>query len=96
MVYFFTPILQFTPLNEDGTPNESLTTQFSPGYYDTDDSTILKAATYADTFSPKCDKIGGRFVLVCPDGTTALNGWEPKTAAEVNDVYPGLVPGGGE
>ena len=35
----------------------------------------------------------GRYVLACPDEQPILDGWDEKTASEVNTDYPGLVGG---
>lgn len=41
----------------------------------------------------KLDRDVGRYVLDCPSEQAALDGWEEKTAEEVNADYPGLVGG---
>lgn len=41
----------------------------------------------------KLDRDAGRYVLSCPAEQTALDGWEQKTAEEINADYPGLVGG---
>tara|TARA_R100001509_G_scaffold69013_1_gene38288 strand:- start:61 stop:303 length:243 start_codon:yes stop_codon:yes gene_type:complete len=39
------------------------------------------------------DREAGRYVLNCPEAQPAQEGWEEKTAEEVNADYPGLIGG---
>ncbi len=44
----------------------------------------------------KLDKaipLNGRYILACPDAQPAQQGWDEKTAEEVNIDYPGLIGG---
>ena len=87
-VYYYTPILVET-ISSGGVEME----QKSPGSLDSDGTTIIDGHVPNGTLSPKCDDSAGRFVLVCPEGTTARLGWEEKTIQEVNTDYPGLIGG---
>ena len=99
-VYFYTSIFEHEvgQDHDEQDPPQPIAgtgwTQYDPGMLDTDGSTLIEASMPPGASSPKCDKTGAtpRFVLVCPDGSTAESGWETKTKTEINSDYPGLIP----
>ena len=84
MPYFYTPVVE----NPD-------TGAFEPAKDDagTDVSALGDLVGGIDAL--KLDQTVPRYVLGCPDDQPPQSGWEERTAAEVNDDYPGLVPVGG-
>jgi len=98
MIYYYTPIFEQEVGQDldDQDPPQPIPgtgwTQYDPGKLDTDNATIIQAATAPGTSAPKCDKVAPRFVLACPDGSPSENGWESKTVAEIEVDYPNLIP----
>jgi hypothetical protein len=95
-IYYYTPIFEHEvgqTMDEQDPPQPIAgtgCTQYEPGLLDTDGLTILLAEPPPGTTSPLYDK-GTRFVLVCPDGSTAESGWTVKTKIEISADYPALV-----
>jgi len=81
MLYFYAPSFAF-PGPDDGDC-------FRPGVQVAD--TIEAAEMPLGSSSPHYDRDLPRFVLVCPDDTPALSGWESKTAEQVRADYPGVI-----
>ena len=99
-IYYYTPIFEHEVGQDldDQDPPQPIPgtgwTQYDPGMLDTDNATIIEAAIAPGSSAPKCDQgTDQRFVLACPDGSPAENGWISKTAAEIEVDYPGLIGG---
>lgn len=83
MLYFYAPSFVF--------PGPDGGDCFAPGVISGD--TIEAAETPLGSSSPHYDRDLPRFVLVCPDDTPALSGWESRTKEQVEADYPGILGG---
>ncbi len=84
MTYFYTPVVE----NPD-------TGAFEPAKDDAGTEVSAMDDLIGGIDALKLDPTVPRYVLGCPDDQPPQSGWEERTAAEVNDDYPGLVPVGG-
>ena len=81
MPYYFTPILSQDNKNVDVAKIE-------------DGETVSAMADLVGGIRTlTLDRDGGRYVLHCPEEQPVQEGWEEKTAEEVNAAYPGLIQG---
>ena len=81
MPYYFTPILSQDNKNVDVAKIE-------------DGETVSAMADLVGGIRTlTLDRDGGRYVLDCPEAQPKQEGWEEKTAEEVNAAYPGLIQG---
>ena len=81
MPYYFTPILSQENKNVDVAKIE-------------DGATVSAMADLVGGIRTlTLDRDGGRYVLDCPEAQPKQEGWEEKTAGEINAIYPGLIQG---